>query len=189
VSHKLFTILLLFTCFLGVNATLWGQSADAAHGIQGYLDPKTGAFHPLPHPADPDAEPPVLTTYAGKLVFNFTITVNATIAAAAKITCQASASVLDVSTTGSFNDIAESATVVAVRSGSTATCTVAIPYSWNLASGPTDTIAMSYQIQGPAEVAAATAALPARVSIRENLATIKVPVTGTTTTETVTARF
>ena len=188
-SHKVSTTLLLFACFLGMNASLCGQNAAAARGIQGYLDPRTGVFHTLPRHAEPDAEPPTLTTFAGKLVFNFTITVNATIAPTAKIACTAIASVDDNLTGGSPMAFTESASALATRSGTTATCTVNIPYSWNLATGSTDHIMLSYYIQAPTEIAVVTDALPARSTIVSDLGTIKVPATGTTTTETITARF
>ena len=40
--------------------------------------------------------PPVLTTFAGKFVVTFTITVNSTIAATAKIGCQVDANLDDI---------------------------------------------------------------------------------------------
>jgi len=185
VSHKLSILFLVVACSLGLNVSLWGQSAAAAHGIRGYLDPQTGVFHTMPHPAmQDDAEAPALTSFSGKIVTTFTITVDSTIAATAKIGCEVDASVEDI---GSGNFISESAAVAVARgSGSTVTCTVTIPYTWKLATASTDSIALSYTITSPVAVATAAAEFPLRIS-SQSLPTIKVPATGTTTTETVTA--
>jgi len=64
---------------------------------------------------------------------------------------------------------------------------VNIPYSWNLASASTDKVTLTYSIEAPVE-ATATTAFPQRMST-QSLATIAVPTSGTTTTETVTATF
>jgi hypothetical protein len=186
VKNRVLIVLLVCACLVA-GAPLWGQNSAAQHGIRGYLDPLTGAFHSLPQP-EADVEPAALTTFAGKFVFKFTITVNATIASAAKIACAASIGTDDNLTGGNPNFISEEAVAPAVRSGSTATCTVNIPYSWALATGATDTISVGYNIIAPVEVAAVTGQLPSRAS-SASLPTIKVPASGTTTTETITATF
>jgi hypothetical protein len=179
VNHKLSTFLLVCACFLGMNASLWGQNAAATHGIRGYLDPQTGAFHTIPHPElEEGALPPVLTTFAGKFVVTFTITVNSTIAATSKIGCQVDASLDDV-TVGNF--ISESAASDVTRgSATTVTCKATIPYSWALASAAQDSISMTYTITSPVAVATAAAEFPLRIS-SQSLPTIKVPASGTTT--------
>ena len=186
-SRKLPILLCVLACVLGMNGALWGQNAAAAHGIRGYLDPQTGMFHALPHPATSDAEVPATTTSAGKFVFTFTITVDATIATTAKIVCTATATVEDNLTGGSPKIILESASALATRSGTTATCTVNIPYSWNLATASTDSVTLGYMIEAPAE-ASATTILPSRTTSVNNFSTIKIP-TASTTPETVTATF
>ena len=164
-----------------MNGLLWGQNAAAAHGIHGYLDPQTGVFHTLPIPEAASAEPPAVATFAGKFVFNFTITVDATISSTAKIVCTATATVEDNLTGGSPNFIIETASALATRSGTTATCTVNIPYSWSLATGTTDNITLGYNLEAPVE-ASATTSLPSRGSSMSNFKTMKVPTTGTTST-------
>src|SRR5262249_26294345 len=122
-----------------MNAALWGQYGQRVPGLRGYLDPKTGIFHPAvrPQAPNPDAPPPVTTNFAGKLVFNFTITVSSAFPATAELGCNAGAAVFDL---GSGNAIIEEAgSAVARGSGSTVTCSVTIPYSWNLASSASDT--------------------------------------------------
>ena len=185
-KKRVLNVLLVCACLVA-GVPLWGQNAAAAHGIRGYLDPQTGAFHALAQPAA-DAEPPTVTTFTGKFVFKFTITVDATIAATAKIACSASAAVDDNLTGGAPSFISEAAVALATRSGSTATCTVNIPYSWNLTTASTDTVTLGYSIIAPIEVAVVTGALPSRTS-SANLASIKVPANGATTTETITATF
>ncbi len=184
-KNRVLNVLLVFACLIA-GVPLWGQNAAAARGIRGYLDPQ-GVFHTLkPQEA---AEPPALTKFGGTFVVNFTITVAATISASANIECVVTASLIDNLTSGTPNFIDETAGVVATRSGSTATCSVSVPYSWALGTASTDMVTLSYTIQAPVEYTTATGALPARGSSVGNLATIKVPANGATTTETVTATF
>jgi len=185
VNHKLSTFCLLFACLLGMNASLWGQNAAAVHGIRGYLDPQTGAFHTLPHPElQEDAAPIATTTFTGKIVVNFTITIDSAIASTNKIGCQVDAALEDA---GTVNFIAESAASAVTRgTATTVACSVTIPYSWKLATASTDMITLTYTITSPVEVGTVAAEFPLRVS-SQSLPTIKVPSSGTTTTETVTA--
>jgi hypothetical protein len=188
VSYKLSTLCLLFACVVGTSASLFGQDAETVHGIPGYLNPKTGAFHPMPQAStiDPtDAAAAVaLTTFSGKIVVNFTITVSSTIASTNKIACSVSAFLSDI---GSANTITEQAANAVTRgTATTVACSVSIPYSWKLASATTDTIGLSWSIQSPVEVATPAAAFPTRLS-SQTLGSIKVPTTGTTTTMAVTA--
>lgn len=143
-SRKLSLILSICVCFLGTTASLWGQNASAAHGIMGYLDPRTGAFHPMAQATTQDEAPPATSTFTGKIVASFTITVDSTIASTTKIGCNISASLEDTAT---LNFIVEEAgSAVARGSGSTVTCTATIPYSWKLGSASTDKISLSYSV-------------------------------------------
>jgi len=182
---KVLKLSLVIACLVGIVGTGFAQNAETRkpQGILGYLDPRTGVFRTLA-PAVDTADAAPVTPTTGKFVFNFTITVAATIAATAKIACSANASTVDLAT-GNF--VTEEAVVLATRSGTTATCTVNIPYSWNLGSAATDKVALTYSLQAPAAATAATA-FPVRLS-SQSIATIAVPASGTTTTETVTATF
>lgn len=184
-THKLSTFCLVFACFLGMNLSLWGQNAAAVHGIRGYLDPQTGAFHTLPHPElQDDAAAVATTTFTGKIVVNFTITIDSTIASTNKIGCQVEASLEDA---GTANFISESAATAVTRgTATTVACSVSIPYSWKLATASTDMIGLTYTITSPVEAATAAAEFPLRIS-SQSLPTIKVPSSGTTTTEAVAA--
>jgi len=188
VSQKVSTLCLLVVCTLGINLSLWGQNASATRGIPGYMDPRTGIFHALPSPEIQDAtvEAPAVTTFGGKFVVNFTITVSSTIASTNKIGCEVSASLADVS--GTFqNFISETASVAVTRgTASTVTCSVTIPYSWKLASSATDMVSLAYVITSPVEVSTVAGQFPTRTS-SAGIATIKVPANGAITTEAVAA--
>lgn len=180
-GQRLLILPAVLACFLGLNINLWSQSIPAVNGIRGYLDPHTGIFHSMPHPDLPEADVPPPTTFGGKFVFNFTITVSSTLASTAKIFCQASATTEDVA---ALNFIAETASVTATRSGSTATCTVTIPYSWNLTSSSSDKVSLTYSII--AGVSSTTVPVATRTS-EQSLKTISVPANGATTTEAIAA--
>jgi hypothetical protein len=183
VRVKLSTLSLSVVCCLGMNLSLWGQNAASVPGIQGFLDPKTGIFHSVPSPQAADAEPLVTSTLTGKFVFNFTITVKSTIASTGQIGCLAGASLSD---TTNLNNVAEIAAVAVTRgSGTTVTCSVTVPYSWKLGSPTTDVVHLSYSIGSPLELGTVSA-YPNREGAR-SLGTIKVPLNGATTTETITA--
>jgi hypothetical protein len=171
-----------------MNVALWGQGQaqnSATHGIRGYLDPQTGVFHTMPHPELQDgAEPPPTTTVTGKIVVNFTITVDSTIASTTKIGCNVEA---DVDDAGTGNFISESGGVAVARgTATTVACSVTIPYSWKLGTASTDEISLTYTITSPVAISTAAAEYPLRIST-QSLPSIKVPTTGTTTTETVAA--
>jgi len=125
----------------------------------------------------------VATTVTGKLVFTTTITLSSTFPAADVIACSPQAIFID---SGSGTEIIETASVAATRSGTTATCTATIPYSWSLVTPTTDMVQVSLSINVPATPATPTALLPNRVSSR-GLGLIKVPANGTTTTFTLKA--
>jgi hypothetical protein len=187
VSHKLLTLLVLSACFLGMNATLWGQNAIPNRAIRGYLDPRTGIFHSIPHPdtLDEAAPPPAKTTFTGSVVMNFTITVSTVFASTAPIACLGEVGLQDAGSTTSIFEIAGS--TVTRGSGTTVTCSVTIPYSWSLASAATDKIRLSYSVIAPIAFTQTTAFPNRRGS--QLLGTIAVPVSGTVTTEAVAVRI
>ena len=175
-----------FACLFTLALPAFGQLADDAtsRGIPGVLDPHTGVFKLAPSLGlgDADAIAAATTTFNGKFVVAFNINVQSNVPSTYKIGCQVSATVLDV---GSGNTILESAMVVATRSGTTATCTVTIPYSWGLASAATDKVMLNYLITSPV-MATATTALPSRTS-SQGIGQIAVPANGSTTNKSVNA--
>jgi hypothetical protein len=177
---------IVFACVFFAGGIQPGWSQRPGDGptrrIAGYLDPGTGAFRPIfpKSGVNPRAEPDVTPT-TGKLVFDFNITVSSSFPAGEVISCSVIASVYDFTNNV---DIAESAGAAATVSGSKATCTVTIPYSWPLADPGSETVGLSYEILAtPANGASLT-----RYSTR-TLASIPVPATGATTTQTINARI
>ena len=188
-SQKLFTLVFSFACFLGMTLSLWGQNAATVHGIPGYLNPRTGAFHPTPPVDDQAVEAPAATTFTGKIVVNFTITVSSAIASTNKIGCNVGASLEDGigTTTPSFIE-EDAGTAVTRGTATTVACSVTIPYSWKLTTSTLDSVSISYIITSPVEVATPAGEYPLRSS-SQSIVTIKVPLNGATTTEIVTARI
>lgn len=181
-SNRMMSILFACVCLMAGTQSLWGQ--NGSHGFRGYLDPLNRVVVALPE-AQTSMEEPATSPFGGTINFNFTITVKANITSTAKIQCTGMATVLDLS---AQNEILEQASVLATRSGTTATCAVTIPYLWNLASGTTDKLTLGYIISAPSE-AALTASLPSRNSEQLAFATISIPANGSTTTETLTPTF
>lgn len=138
----------------------------------------TGPVRPLPQKLFYQTSPLVAGT-TGKFVYNFTISVKSTIPASQVIECLGSASVFDTS----GRTMEESAGVAATRGASTAACTVTIPYSWPLAGAGTDMVNLSFTINTPVS---GPSGLPNRLST-QGFATIHVPPSGSTTTETISA--
>ena len=176
------TMKLLFAiaCLLGLLATSFAQNAETgkSSGVFGYMDPKTGLFHSL-NRTPLAIEPEAITPTTGKFVFNVTITVSSALPTTAVIECLVSGGVVG-DPAGTFTN---TVTVTATRSGNTATCTLNVPYSWDLTTPTKDVVAFDLAVT-------ASAGSPASASFYEETftapaITTKVPATGTTTTETI----
>jgi hypothetical protein len=159
------------------------------HRALGYYDPETGAFQPLAS-ADADALPVTPTT--GTLVFKITISVKSVIPKNAVIGCNAGATVTDA-TSGLYSD-ESGAAIATLTSGTTYSCTVKIPYSWLLSSPASDKVYLSfntsldYGYQATATNGTGTIVEPVGArSTTHSIAPISVPLTGATTTETISA--
>ncbi len=168
-------LLLICMCCVIAVPSLWSQTANgvAKPGILGYLDPHTGAFRPVPSVTDESVEPAALTTFGGTITVTLTITVKST--GLTNFTCTAEVSMFDAATT-SPRGYDESATAVATGSGSTRTCKLTIPYSWALATQPSDSMTISYIAFG-----SGTTPTAQRTSGLSPLDTTKVPANGATT--------
>ncbi len=169
-------LLICMSCILIVPA-LWGQTEAkqaAKPGILGYLDPKTGAFRPVPMATDEELDPATFTTFTGTITTTITITVKST--GLTTFGCTIEADVED-NITSAFRNYDESVSAVATGSGSTRTCKLTIPYSWSLATQSADSINLSYVVFG-----GTSTNLTARTTGLSPLATKKVPSSGTTTT-------
>ena len=174
----------LFAGVTGIAQSAWSQQTSTAqHGILGYLDPRTGAFRPLAQTSaeNEQAKAATASPTTGKLVFVFSITIASTLASTETIICTSTASIIEIANGGALA-IDETATVIATRSGSKASCTVTIPYSWSLPSITTDMVSLGYSISA---VNAATVGV-ARLS-SHSLPSINVPASGSTTMQDISA--
>jgi len=166
-------LLLICMCCVMVAPAVWGQTTngEGKSGILGYLDPRTGAFRPVPSASEVD--PAALTTFGGTITVTLTVTLKS--AGLTTIACTADVSVLDAVTTSPRSYI-ESATAAATGSGTTRTCTLTIPYAWALATQASDSMTTSYGVIGTG-----TSAVTQRTSALSPLDTRKVPANGATT--------
>lgn len=180
---KALRVVVAVCALLALALPLYSQQANsqAPYGMVGRLDLRTGLFTPIgPVPnALTSEEPPPLTTYTGKYVVNFTITISSAIPTTTAIACNVSVTVIDA--TGQLSDsLAASAT----RSGSTATCSVTLPYSWLITSS-SDAVYVNYDVSAPPQPLVSSSPFPRRYSARP-IATTTVPASGATTTYTIT---
>jgi len=172
---KIKNLLLICVCCVLAAPAGWGQTANsqAKPGILGYLDPRTGAFRPVP--TAPTEDPDFLaaaTTVTGTVTVTLTITLKTT--SITNITCIEEVGVVD---NGFARNLSESNTVAATGTGTTRTCKLSIPYSWSLLTATTDTMTTDYSVVGYT----GTNGLPQRSSSLFPLDSRKVPSTGTTT--------
>lgn len=119
------------------------EQQDKAYG---YVDLKTGQFHPnLTAEASPEATV-VTKTLTGTINTVITTTIESTLPKGATILC-------DVNVTALFDGLiyTEVASAPATISGTKATCTVKLPYSW---TGPSGGAATTYVFGGTYKVTA-----------------------------------
>ena len=166
--------ILVVLCLLGLLATGWSQNptSTVTRGIPGILDPQTGSFRPTPPTAESDAGvvPPAAT--AGRIVLTLTATLTTSFPGTEVFSCGLNATVGDVSTGLTFSD---TIFVTATRSGSTLSCTVTLPYSWDLVAPTSDTMLVLYTINA----VNGTAGNPTRVA-QHGVASVHNVPTGTT---------
>src|SRR5579863_8423259 len=93
-------LVLICLCCLTLAPAVMGQAASntARPGILGYLDPRTGAFFPLPQATEDAAEPPAVTTFGGTVNLTITVTIKST--GITTVICSQEVSVEDAITTG-----------------------------------------------------------------------------------------
>ena len=180
-------LMLLCTCCLMVVPAIWAQAASTTnHGILGYLDPNTGAFRPIPPAAQDDAERGAATTFTGTI--NLTITITLKTAGLTNVGCSMNVNVTDESGTASPTFYNEFDNVPATGSGTTRTCSLSIPYSWALATQPSDTMTIDYGANGNIQHSTGTTVfITNRNTNRNPLTVLKVPANGATTTLTAAA--
>jgi len=171
-------LLLIGLCCVMIVPAVWGQAANTAAkpGILGYLDPKTGAFRPVPSATEDILDPATFTTFTGTITVTLTITVKTT--SLTVFTCNIEVSNED-NISVSPRGYSESATATATGTGTTRTCKMTLPYSWSLATHATDTMTTSYIVFGSG--ASTTGADTQRTSGLSPLDTRLIPASGAAT--------
>jgi hypothetical protein len=170
-------------CFAALTQPVWGQTgAQSPRSVPRHLTAGTTMPKPTAVEDNLDFAQAALTTFGGTFTFKFTITIKSTNLGADTITCMPIFVVEDFNaTTGVVSgSIVEEESVLASVSGSTATCTVNIPYSWGLANGSTDMVGISYDIEA-LNLTLGSKSQPVRVQSR-SFPNIHVPANGATTT-------
>ncbi len=146
----------------------------------GYQDASTGTFHPVRKVA-PDVTAAPST---GTITTVLTIKLASAFPAGFKVVCSSAIIAQSINmVSDTFTSFEESASSVAVVSGTTASCTVRTPYAWTL---PGASATVSNIVTGTYEVNVYTAgsALPGllRSSEGQFLHLTKIPLVGTVTT-------
>ena len=177
----------LRTLFLfGMGFSLAGvaiaQHLDQSEKIPGYFNPKTHTF--TARTLSKNVSDAATSTYAGTLKYVYTVKLDTAVPSGDELVCEAGANVEDSGTGNFYEEIAEGKATV---SGSTASCTVNIPYSWALSTASSDMVDVSYELS---TVPVSPTSNGAEVLAREHessLSPIKIPTTGATTTITISA--
>lgn len=176
-ASAVLSLFVVFTLALPLSAQQ-GVRLSPSSAVYGRLEPKVLA-PVVADNAQTDEELPPLTTYTGKFVVNFTITISSSVPTGTTIACDVGVLVIDVA-----GDISDDLSVTATRSGSTATCSVTLPYSWNVTAA-TDTVYVSYDVSAPPQPLTSTSTYPRRYTAHP-ISKITVPANGATTTYAVT---
>lgn len=124
----------------------------------------------------------------GTFVAKFTIKLVTPVPSGSQVLCELNANLFEENTTTGTvsNEIEEDAAAKATVSGSTASCTVSIPYSWTLATPSSDTVNLGYYLYIVNPTGANESALTrSSTQFLPGAGSIKVPASGTTTTYTV----
>lgn len=179
----------------------YGQSTTPQSGRSyGYVDLKTGVFHPGKSEADTNTvTTPVFQHYTGSIEAEFSITIApntlAKMPTGSSIVCT-----LDIEAIVGGVSYTEVDSTIATISGDTATCTVTLPYNW---LGETGEATSDYYFYGDYKItainaSATTEALTDYNIVRESegelvtttgLFQVPIPANGTVTTYTIDAKI
>jgi hypothetical protein len=193
ISKSMFAFIGLAACLcvvgfvtqVGGQAPVGDQALAGGQGIFGILDPQTGTFKPFIKPnrvKDFSGIYGTPTPTTGTFDVTITIAIKSTIPSTTTIACTVNAVMEEVYDS---HYVSESASVAATRSGSSATCSLTIPYSWYLEAPGTDVITFNYTITTP--VAGMGAGLPATRVSTQTIGYYDMPGSGTTNTIAVSA--
>lgn len=166
-------------CLSTLVASAFAQNAETKRNF-GYIDSKTGMFHPMNRTPLSDEILATISPTSGKFVFNVTITVSSALPTTALISCAVDGFVDDLLTGDFFNDVE----ITAKRVGNTATCTLTVPYEWYLGQPAKDIVEMDLTVVATAGTSGTTGFY--EESFSSPAITMAVPPTGTTTTKAIT---
>jgi hypothetical protein len=156
---------------MGCAISAYAGSGDAvsAPSTIGYLDPHTGVFRPLMNTTERPESAAASTKITGEIKITGTVAiVSPSITSTTPITCSATGIVVGDANGPVLEEASSSATIT----GTTASCTVLIPYEWLLVTPTADTVTISVGVS-------ALSAAP-RIHTQQ-LATLTVPANGVTT--------
>jgi hypothetical protein len=171
-----------------------GASAPGAraHGIPGYLDPRTGTFTTKAQlntqsSENFDSALPPLIGEGGTWNINLTLEVYTKPASGDIIVCEAT---LDVNDTYPSFGFEETGTAQATVSGTAGSCNVSIPYLWYLSTPTKDMVTVSYTVSlfHMFTIGTVTTANISRVS-SHIIEVVAIPANGSTTTTTWTPKI
>ena len=132
-------------CLFALLASGWSQdlTRTVTPGIPGFLDPQTGSFKPMPLVPDGYIDLTGTPQTGGKIVLTLTATLTTSFPTSEVFSCGLNATVADVISGLTFSD---TIFVTATKSGNTLSCTVTLPYGWDLASPTQDVMLVLYTI-------------------------------------------
>lgn len=156
-------------------------SSNPDHRVLGYQDSATGKFQPLVK-AEPDTTTPTST---GTIKLSIYILIRSAVPSTANVICGASVGTSSVDLTAGTvsGEYEEEAFSPATVSGTTANCTVTIPYAWTIPAASStvkDTITGSYTVE-VINTDGTTTFSVFRLTGGNFLSLTAVPATGTTT--------
>jgi len=168
---------------LALTGAAMAQETPGTSAPRGILNARTHKLEAKPRPAViPEAVSPVV--YTGTLKFVYTIKLVTPVTSSEEVVCSADAIVEDYNTSTDvfYNEYSEFATSIGKVSGSTATCTTEIPYSWALEYASTDMVTYDYDIAILPTSVSSTEVIGATREHTSLLPSTKVPAAGATTT-------
>jgi hypothetical protein len=181
-------------CLVAFTQVVWSQGvigSSSEHGIPGFLNPKTGTFTTRAQAQQPRATQATITGnyYFGKVVVTLTVFIGSAFPSGTQYSCHADANTFDGGSTGNENSFDESVSALAgpVTSGGYTSCTLTMPYLWQLASPSTDQICVDFEVD--ALNTASVSGLTEIVSFRSASRGISECVTGVPTGSDTTTSF
>lgn len=144
--------------------------------IFGYQDAETGVFHPATA-VEPDTTVP---PHTGTIEVTITTTLKTTVPAGGHVYCGTSIDATSESinlTTDAFSlsDWEEESYSLATVTGSTATCTVTTPYSWNLPTATPPTVTNSISGTYTVAIVPATTTTVVEYTVFDRLSSAPIP--------------